>query len=257
MPTTRLLIEYDGTDFRGWQAQRVGPTVQGAVEAALATALREPASVVGSGRTDAGVHARGQVAHLVTGAPPDARRLRAALNGLLPPSVAVLAAEAAPDGFHARYDARRRRYVYHAAIEPRALDRRTRVLLRPAPDVDAMNRAAEALLGRHDFSSFCRTKSETTNRVCTVEAARWTAGERPGDLDFEVAADRFLHGMVRAVVGTLLEVGRGARPSDGVGRVLAERDRRAAGPAAPARGLVLDRVDYAEPVFTAPPGGRR
>ncbi len=245
MPTTRLLIEYDGTDFRGWQVQAEGPTVQGAIEAALATVLREPVGVVGSGRTDAGVHARGQVAHLVTEAAVDVRRLRASLNGLLPPTVVVLAAEAAPDGFHARYDARRRRYVYRASAEPRALDRRTRVLLRPAPDLDAMNEGARHLLGRHEFSSFCRTKSETTNRMCTVTRARWTAGDRPGDLDFEIEADRFLHGMVRAVVGTLVEVGRGRRAPADVADVLAARDRRAAGPAAAPHGLVLDRVDYA------------
>ena len=259
MPTTRLLIEYDGTDFRGWQVQRAGRTVQGALEAALATVTRAPVGVVGSGRTDAGVHARGQVAHVVTETAPDAHRLRASLNGLLPPAVAVLAVEPALDGFHARYDARRRHYVYRTAVEPRALDRRTRVAIRPAPDVDAMNRAAEAFLGRHDFDSFCRTKSETTNRVCTVETARWVPGGRGGDWDFEIAADRFLHGMVRAVVGTLLEIGRGRRPADDVARVLAARDRREAGPAAPAHGLVLDRVDYDVPVFGRPaldPGDR-
>ena len=249
MPTTRLLIEYDGTDFVGWQTQPTGPTVQGAVEAALATALREPVAVVGSGRTDAGVHARGQVAHLTTEAPVDARRLFASLNGLLPPSVAVLAVEAAPDGFHARYDARQRHYRYLASTVPRALDRRTRAFLHPALDLDRMNQAAAALIGRHDFSSFCRTRSETVNRVCTVERARWSAGERPGDLTFAVSADRFLHGMVRAVVGTLVEVGRGRRAPGDLAGVLAARDRRAAGPAAPAHGLSLDRVDYPSPVF--------
>ena len=249
MPTTRLLIEYDGTDFRGWQTQREGPTVQGAVEAALATALREPVGVVGSGRTDAGVHARGQVAHFVTEAPVDARRLRASLNGLLPPAVVVLAAEAAADGFHARYDARQRHYRYLASTGPRALDRRTRAFLHPALDLARMNEAAAALIGRHNFSSFCRTRSETVNRVCTVERARWAAGTRPGDLTFEVSADRFLHGMVRALVGTLAEVGRGRRAPAELADVLAAHDRRAAGPAAPACGLCLDRVDYPTPVF--------
>jgi tRNA pseudouridine38-40 synthase len=244
LPTTRFLIEYDGSGFRGWQVQPEGPTVQGTIEDALAVALRRPVGVVGSGRTDTGVHARGQVAHMVTEAPVDVFRLKASLNGLLPPSIAVLEVEPAPDGFHARYDARRRRYVYHATTEPRALDRTTRVLLRPAPDVDAMNEAARLLVGRHDFSSFCRTKSETTNRVCTVRLARWAPGARSGDLDFEVEADRFLHGMVRGIVGTLVEVGRGRRAPADVADVLAARDRRAAGPAAPAHGLVLDRVDY-------------
>ena len=244
MATTRLLIEYDGTDFRGWQIQPEGPTVQGEVEAALAAALREPVSVVGSGRTDAGVHARGQVAHFVTETAPDRQRLQAQLRGLLPATVAVLAVERAPDGFHARYDARRRSYRYHVSDGPRALDRAARVPLHPFPDVEAMNEAAADLLGVHDFSSFCRTRSETTNRVCHVEAARWVPDGRAGDWRFEVAADRFLHGMVRAIVGTLLEVGRGRRAVGTLPALLEARDRRQAGPAAPARGLVLYHVDY-------------
>lgn len=253
MPTYRLLIEYDGTNFSGWQTQPGRRTVQETMEAALATLLKTRVGIVGSGRTDAGVHARGQVAHFTTEADLDAHRLRRGLGALVGPEVAVLACERAPDGFHARFDARRRTYRYHASTEPRALDRRTRLLLRPDPDFDVMNDAAHGLLGTHHFGAFCRTQSDTQNRVCTVETAIWEPEERPGDWCFRIAADRFLHGMVRAVVGTLLDVGRGKRPADELPGILASQDRRRAGAAAPPHGLVLERVDYEPPIFTSRP----
>ncbi len=244
MPTYRLLIEYDGTRYSGWQIQPNQSTVQESLEQALATVLRQPTALTGSGRTDAGVHARGQVAHFTTPDAIDAFRLVRSLNGLLPNDIAVLDVRPAPDGFHARYDAWKRRYHYYISTQARALDRHYRWNIRPAPELDLMNQAARSLLGTHTFSAFCRTKSETQNRVCTVEHARWVAEDRPGDARFEIAADRFLHGMVRAIVGTLVKIGQGRWPIDDVPRILASEDRREAGPAAPPHGLVLEQVWY-------------
>jgi tRNA pseudouridine38-40 synthase len=245
MPTYRMLLEYDGTGFHGWQIQPGHVSVQEALEQALAVVVPERPRIVGSGRTDAGVHARGQVAHFRVNETLDPPRIRASLNGLLPETVAVLALDPAPDHFHARYDARGRRYAYYVRTLPIVLERHARVLVRPAPDFDAMNRAAEGLLGTHDFSAFCRSRSETMNRVCTVNRAEWHRERRRGDAQFNIVADRFLHGMVRAIVGTLLQIGRGKRVESDMGRILASLDRREAGPAAPSRGLVLEEVIYA------------
>lgn len=249
MPTFRLLLEYDGAAFHGWQTQPDRRTVQETLERAFETLFKQKVNVTGSGRTDAGVHARGQVAHVSLPDGADPFRLLRALNGIAGPDVVVLALERAPDDFHARYDARRRTYLYHATTQPRALDRNTRLLLQPVPDFDAMNAAARLLLGTHHFGAFCRTQSDTQNRVCTLETAVWKREERPGDWRFRIAADRFLHGMVRAIVGTLLDVGRGKMPVDELLDALASQDRRRAGAAAPPHGLVLERVEYETPVF--------
>jgi len=245
LPTYRLDIEYNGSEWHGWQIQPDHPTIQGAIEAALQTALRKPVSIVGSGRTDAGVHASGQVAHFKVPEEIDPVRLMGSLNGILPDSVAVRFVQQVPESFHARFDATSRQYRYQISTIPTALDAHLRWFVRPAPDFEAMERAAQYFLGAHDFTSFCKVISETENKVCVIDKASWTLSEgNHGRYDFVIRADRFLHGMVRAIVGTLIEVGQGKRDEHAIPGLIAAQDRTRAGFAAPARGLILERVEY-------------
>ena len=247
-----LLLEYDGSEFNGWQRQSGYPTVQSAVEGALRTFTRQKnLRVTGSGRTDAGVHARGQVAHFECETLPDnaPQRLVKALNGLVPPSVAVRTAAQVHERFHARYDARLRRYHYYISTEPLALERNRRLVIYPSLDFERMNRACAHLIGDQHFGAFCRTRSATVNRICSVARAQWEPEAPSGYWRFVVEANRFLHGMVRALVGTLLEIGRGKRSVQDLKRILATQDRRESGVAAPAYGLVLEHVMYDIPIF--------
>lgn len=234
-----LGIEYDGTDFMGWQRLSHGPSVQAEVERALSKVADTPVQVTCAGRTDAGVHARCQVVHFDTGAERDMRGWTLGACSNLPTSIAVLWAQPVPDDFHARHGARGRRYRYSILNRPvrAALDARYVTWERRPLDADAMHRAAQALIGEHDFSAFraiaCQAR-HAWREVREVQVCR--EGER---VIVEVEANAFLHHMVRNIVGSLLPIGRGERSPSWMAELLAGRDREVAGPTAPASGLAF------------------
>ena len=242
--TFRAVLAYDGTGFAGWQRQPGRRTVQAAVEEALARLMGHPVRVVAAGRTDAGVHARGQVIHWHTSRSFPPERLVPALRGLLPPDVVAVAAGEAPPGFHARYSALRKTYVYHLWRAPVAdpLHRHWRWHLPVPLDLEAMAEAARRLEGRHDFAAFKAAGSPVRDTRRTL--FRCALEERGPLLRFVLEADGFLMHMARGIVGTLVEIGRGRWPVQRVDEILATGDRRLAGPTAPAQGLILWRVQY-------------
>jgi len=242
VPVVRLTLAYDGTAFRGWQRQRGQRTVQGVLEDALDRVLGSMPRISAAGRTDAGVHARGQVVSFETDADPD--RIRRALNGMLGPEVVVSAARTAAAGFDARFSATAREYRYRIDLgeAPDPFTARF-VWHHPGrPRVAEMRRAASLLVGEHDFASFCRRPPDDRH---TVRDLQRLSVVRDGDrLEVAARANAFLHQMVRSLVGTLVAVGEGRVAAGAMPDVLAARDRAAAGPVAPARGLTLERVVY-------------
>ena len=241
----RLRLEYDGADFKGWQVQPDQRTVQGTLETCLTSLLGHPIRAIGAGRTDAGVHALGQVANFSTFNPLPLKRIGAALNSTLPPDVAVLGVDEVPPTFHARRSARRRTYLYRIVYRRRAIGRGQAWYLRGRLNIDTMRSAAARTLGYHDFTSFCVASSEKENRNCRVFLCM-LACLKDG-VHVEISADRFLRSMVRGIVGTLVQVGRGRRAPDAMDTILQARDRQYAGPNAPPHGLFLKEVTYEEP----------
>ncbi len=245
MPTYRLTLAYRGAAYAGWQRQENALAVQQVVEEALERLLGEAVRIAGASRTDAGVHARGQVAHLELARPFPERGLVHGANRFLPADVRVLAAAAMPAGFHARRHAAAKEYVYRLSGAP-VISPLDALFVAPAPaglDVERMARAASVLPGRHDFSAFALAGGSHGQPFRRIVSARWEEREG-GELAFRVVGAGFLRGMVRALVGTLIEVGTGRRTPESFAALLAGRPRREAGPTAPAHGLVLQQVWY-------------
>jgi tRNA pseudouridine38-40 synthase len=259
MPTYRLHLEYDGSAFRGWQVQPGKRTVQGELHAALSQLFRQPVEVVGAGRTDAGVHALGQVASFESALEFEPRRLLHALAGLLPGDARVWGAGHASAGFSARHSALSRHYRYRLWRGSSAFTRRTHQVLEHEVDLEAMHTAAALWIGEHDFTAFASTRSAASHRRCRVSEAQLRAAGP--QLRFDVTADRFLQNMVRRLAGTLVEVGRGRRTVAQVQEALVTGDPRGCGPCLSPAGLFLlevrypaDRTFEASAVWDAPPG---
>jgi len=245
MTKFRAVVEYDGTEYHGWQLQKDLPTIQGELESALGRILGSPTRVHGAGRTDAGVHSQGQVAHFHADWERSSAELQRGCNALLPPSIAVRGLEPAPEGFHARHSARSKGYTYQ--ILNRVLRspfyRRYAWHIPDPLDVRLMEEAAAFLVGTHDFATFGAPTDGTPSTVRQVLQARWeTRNEEM--LRFSISGTGFLRYMVRAIVGTLVQVGRGKIAPEELRAALESRQRSRSGPTAPANGLFLMSVQY-------------
>ncbi len=240
----KLTLEYDGTHYHGWQSQPHLNTIQGTIEKALAQLTRKPVRITGAGRTDAGVHAFGQVAHF---SPPvlfDSATWTRGLNAILPDDIAVRSAENVPPSFHARFSAKKKSYAYFIYNHPRRspIHRRTAWHVFQPLDLSKMRKAGRLLIGRHDFTSLCAAAAEGEDRIVDLQKIEF---KKDGDrIKITFQAPRFLQYMVRNLVGLLVEVGRGRRAASEIPEILEGRDRRLAGPTAPPQGLFLMQIDY-------------
>ena len=244
MPTFKLILEYDGTSYAGWQRQPGLPTVQAALEDAIQKVTQTHIPVIGAGRTDAGVHALGQVVSFRSDKPLSPRDWRRALNAHLPADISVQAAESMPDDFHARYSAKTKQYEYRILnqLERPALERNRTWHIYGPLNLDAMRQAAVCLIGKQDFASFQGHPTDTTDTICDLQ--RLDLVQEGSLVRIQFLGDRFLKQMVRAIVGTLVEIGQGKHPPQAMKEILDAKDRRAAGYTAPSQGLYLVEVRY-------------
>jgi tRNA pseudouridine38-40 synthase len=239
-----LEIAYDGTAYHGWQLQDNAVTVQQRLNEALQKIIRLPVETVGAGRTDTGVHAKQLFVHMDVPASriPDGGRFLHSLNALLPPDIAVKRLLPVNAGAHARFDAIERAYEYHIHFEKNPFLIHRSWQLRDRPNVEEMNRAAAYLLGTQDFGCFSKSHTQVFTNICSVKKAVWEA--QAEGLVFHIAADRFLRNMVRAIVGTLLEIGLKQKAPETICDIIRSKDRAQAGTSVPAHGLYLTKVVY-------------
>ncbi|MBT3606189.1 MAG: tRNA pseudouridine(38-40) synthase TruA [Candidatus Latescibacteria bacterium] len=245
----RLLVEYDGTHFHGWQIQPEQRTVQGEIQARLSKLFNESISVTASGRTDTGVHALGQVVNFEAPREITDKQLFQSLSSMLPPDIAIRKIDTVSPAFHARFDALQRFYFYRLSYTKTPFERYYTWYMHKKLDINTLNRAAQYLVGRHDFTSFCVAAHEKENRICEIYNSHWT--EEEDGLVYHISGNRFLRSMVRSIVGTIVGMGRGVLSADGMPEILKAQDRQCAGESAPPCGLFLDKVVYADSL----PGG--
>jgi tRNA pseudouridine38-40 synthase len=255
MRNVALLIEYDGTAYSGWQVQKNGKGIQAVIEETLSCLLQENVKIVGAGRTDAGVHASGQVANFHTQSSWDIGKIVYALNSTLPRDIAILRGAVVPDDFNSRFDAIQRKYIYRIASRKSPLLSHFVAYFYFDLSIELMNEASAVLVGEKSFKSFTKYADQQNHFLCNVTKARWmldtteqgqeecASGLRTG-IRFEIEANRFLHGMVRAIVGTMIDVGRRKISLKDFDRIVVSQKRSKASMSAPASGLCLEGIEY-------------
>lgn len=238
-----IFLAYDGTNYHGWQIQPNANSVQGEIQRGLSTILRRETAIVGAGRTDTGVHARMMAAHFDSEEEIDCRQTAFRLNRILPPDISIYGIRPVAADMHARFSARARTYHYYIHTHKTPFNRGYSLETHYDLDFAKMNKAGEYLLTVCDFAAFCKAGSDVKTTLCDVRTARWVQ-EKPGEWYFEITADRFLRNMVRAVVGTLVDVGRGKLSMEEFKAVVESRKRTEARESMPAHALFLENVEY-------------